>query len=63
MILGDGDPDGAQQLFTRLRSYLRESNPERADHLLNVVAAVVVPKGKPFSTAEEFVQYVLDEGQ
>lgn len=63
VILGDGDPDGAQQLFTRLRSYLRESNPERADHLLNVVAAVVVPNGKPFSTAEEFAQYVLDEGQ
>ncbi len=62
VILGSGDTDGAQQLFSRLRTQLRQSFPNRADHLLNVVAAVVVPNGRPFTEAEDFIHYVLDEG-
>lgn len=61
IILGEGDTEDAQRLFSRLRARLQEAVPERADHLMNVVAAVVVPDGKPFTTAEEFVHYVLDE--
>lgn len=61
VILGEGDSRQAQELFSRLRNRLRDADPHRADHLLNAVSAVVVPDGQPFSTAEEFVAYVLDE--
>ena len=61
VILGDGKSDEAQNLFASVKNRLRETAPDKADHLLNVVAAVVVPDGKPFTTAEEFVRYVLDE--
>jgi archaellum biogenesis ATPase FlaH len=62
VILGDGKSDEAQNLFASVKNRLRETAPDKADHLLNVVAAVVVPDGKPFTTAKEFVRYVLDEG-
>ncbi len=63
VILGDGDSDAAQGLFANLRSRLRDTVPDRADHLMNAVAAVVVPNGQPFNTAEEFVSYVLESGE
>ncbi len=53
VILGDGKSDEAQDLFASVKNRLRETAPDKADHLLNVVAAVIVPDGKPFTTAEE----------
>lgn len=59
--LADSQPDEAQDFFARLRSTLEAEAPQRADQLLHAVSAIVVPDGRPFPTAAEFLSYALDE--
>ncbi len=61
VLLGEGSSEDAQGLFARLKARLRISIPDRADHLMNAVSAVVVVNGKPFGTADEFLRYVLED--
>lgn len=61
VLLAESGPDAAQQFFTRLKDRLREEAPHQADHLLHSVSAIVVPGGRPFQNAEEFLTYAMDE--
>lgn len=61
VYLGDSRPEEAQSFFTRLKDRLRQQSPTQADHLLHSVSAIVVPDGRPFQNAEEFLSYALDE--
>ncbi len=61
VLIADSRPEEAQDFFARLKSRLREEAPKQADHLLHSVSAIVVPDGRPFQNAEEFLTYALDE--
>lgn len=61
VLLGESRSDEAQDFFTRLKNRLRDDAPQQADYLLHSVSAIVVPDGRPFQTAEEFLVYALDE--
>ncbi|RMF64906.1 MAG: hypothetical protein D6746_01055 [Bacteroidetes bacterium] len=61
VLLGNSRPEEAQYFFSRLKNRLRQEAPEQADHLLHAVSAIVVPDGRPFRTADEFLTYALDE--
>jgi len=61
VLIADSRPEGAQRFFARLKNRLREEAPHQADHLLHSVSAIVVPDGRPFQNAEEFLTYALDE--
>jgi len=62
VLLADSRPEDAQDFFSRLKERLRAESPRQADHLLHSVSAIVVPDGRPFQTADEFLAYALDEG-
>lgn len=62
VLLAESRPEEAQHFFTRLKNKLREDAPQQAEHLLHSVSAIVVPDGRPFQSAEEFLTYALDEG-
>jgi archaellum biogenesis ATPase FlaH len=61
VLLGNSRSEQAQRFFARLKDRLRKESPVQADHLLHAVSAIVVPDGTPFDTAEEFLNYALDE--
>ena len=61
VLLSDSRPEDAQKFFARLKERLRAESPQQADHLLHSVSAIVVPDGRPFQTADEFLEYALDE--
>ncbi|NQV71990.1 hypothetical protein HQ496_02620 [bacterium] len=61
VYLADSRPEEAQSFFTRLKDRLRQESPTQADHLLHSVSAIVVPDGRPFQNASEFLTYALDE--
>lgn len=61
VLLGNSRAEEAQSFFARLKDRLREESPQQADHLLHSVSAIVVPDGKPFKTASEFLSYALDQ--
>lgn len=61
VLLADSRPEEAQGFFARLKNRLRVDAPAQADHLLHAVSAIVVPDGRPFQGAEEFLSYALDE--
>ena len=61
VLLADSRPEEAQRFFARLKNRLRDEAPQQADHLLHSVSAIVVPDGRPFQNAEEFLTYALDE--
>ena len=61
VYLDDSRPEEAQSFFTRLKDRLRRESPMQADHLLHSVSAIVVPDGRPFQSAGEFLNYALDE--
>ncbi len=61
VLLADSRPEAAQQFFAQLKNRLRDEAPQQADHLLHSVSAIVVPDGRPFQNAEEFLTYALDE--
>lgn len=61
VLLANTRPDEAQRFFARLKNRLREEAPQQADQLLHSVSAIVVPDGRPFQNAEEFLSYALDE--
>ena len=60
VCLDKSSASGAQDFFARLKTNLRKESPQRADHLLHSVAAIVVPDGSPFQSAAKFLQYALD---
>lgn len=51
-------PEAAQATFRALKGALREAHPE-AEAALATVSAIVVPNGQPFSTAADFLAYVM----
>ena len=61
IYLGDSRAEEAQSFFARLKDRLRAESPVQADHLLHSVSAIVVPDGRPFQNAGEFLTYALDE--
>ena len=61
VLLADSRPEEAQGFFARLKNRLRVDAPGQADHLLHAVSAIVVPDGRPFQSADEFLSYALDE--
>ena len=61
VLLGDSRAEEAQSFFARLKDRLRVESPQQADHLLHSVSAIVVPDGRPFKSASEFLTYALDE--
>lgn len=61
VFLGDSRAEEAQSFFARLKDRLRVESPLQADHLLHSVSAIVVPDGRPFKNASEFLSYALDE--
>lgn len=61
VFLGNSRPEEAQSFFARLKDRLRIESPLQADHLLHSVSAIVVPEGRPFKTATEFLNYAFDE--
>ncbi len=61
VFLGESRPEEAQSFFARLKERLRQDSPQQADHLLHSVSAIVVPDGRPFQSAEEFLSYALDQ--
>jgi KaiC/GvpD/RAD55 family RecA-like ATPase len=61
VLLGNSRAEEAQSFFARLKDRLRQESPQQADHLLHSVSAIVVPDGKPFKTASEFLSYALDQ--
>jgi KaiC/GvpD/RAD55 family RecA-like ATPase len=60
-LLPDSRPEEAQVFFNKLKERLKQEAPQQADHLLHSVSAIVVPDGRPFNSAEEFLAYALDE--
>ncbi|MEZ4696295.1 MAG: ATPase domain-containing protein [Rhodothermales bacterium] len=60
LLFPGSNADDSQEFFSRVRSRLREDAPQQAAHLLNLVSAIVVPNGNPFSSADAFLNYVLD---
>lgn len=61
VLLADSKPEEAQGFFARLKNRLRADAPQQADHLLHAVSAIVVPDGRPFQSADEFLSYAMDE--
>ena len=61
VLLGQSRAEEAQSFFARLKDRLRVESPQQADHLLHSVSAIVVPDGRPFKSASEFLSYALDE--
>jgi hypothetical protein len=61
VLLSDSRPEEAQHFFSRLKVRLREEAPHHSDDLLNSVSAIVVPDGRPFPGAEQFLTYAMDE--
>lgn len=61
VMLADTDAEGSRPFFAELRRRLREEAPHQADHLLQSVSAIVVPNGRPFQNAEEFLSYALGD--
>ncbi len=62
IFLADARPEEQHAFFTRFKARLREQVPQQAEGLIQAVSAFVVPDGQPFSTAEDFLRYVLDGG-
>jgi KaiC/GvpD/RAD55 family RecA-like ATPase len=61
VLLAESKPEEAQGFFARLKNRLRADAPQQADHLLHAVSAIVVPDGRPFQSADEFLTYAMDE--
>ncbi len=61
VMLAESGADASPPFFGRLKQRLREEAPRQADALMQSVSAIVVPNGRPFRTAEEFLTYAMDE--
>lgn len=61
VLLAESKPEEAQGFFARLKNRLRADAPKQADYLLHAVSAIVVPDGRPFQSADEFLTYAMDE--
>lgn len=59
VYLDDSVEKDARVFFGRLKSNLQRESPQRADHLLHSVAAIIAPNGTPFESAAEFFDYAI----
>lgn len=59
LLLPGRGADAAHVVFRAVKDHLRASTSE-ADHLLQTAAAVVVPDGRPYPNATEFLVHVFD---
>ncbi len=60
VLLQETPADVAQTFFSGLRDRLSIVSPKQSDGLLQSVSAIVVPEGRPFKGASEFLAYALD---
>ena len=60
VLLQETPADVAQTFFSGLRDRLSIVSPKQSDGLLQSVSAIVVPDGRPFKGASEFLAYALD---
>lgn len=60
LIMPESSADQAQELFADVKARLRSNGLPGAESVLRKVSAIVVPNGNPFSSADEFLTYVLD---
>ena len=51
----------AQLLFATLKMFLHAAATSEADHILQAVSALVVPDGRPFPNATEFLLHAFDK--
>lgn len=61
VVLNDTRSEDQQPFFAALKQRLRDQVPQQAETLLQAVSAFVVPDGQPFSSANDFLRYVLDQ--
>jgi hypothetical protein len=61
LLFEDSPEDKAQEFFVALKDRLESEAPHMADHLLHSASAIVVPNGRPFRDADEFLSYALTE--
>ena len=60
VILRTSPKKDAQNFFSELMDKLRAEAPQQAEQMLRSVSAIVVPDGKPFKNAQEFLAYAMD---
>lgn len=60
VLIPDGQPPDDQRFFARLQKHLTAETPAQATYLMNTVSAIVLPNGRPFTTAEAFMAYAVD---
>lgn len=60
VILRTSPKKDAQNFFSELMEKLRAEAPQQAEQMLRSVSAIVVPDGKPFKNAQEFLAYAMD---
>lgn len=60
LLLPNSNADDSQHFFAKVKERLRREAPVQANHLLQLVSAIVVPNGNPFEDADRFLSYVLD---
>lgn len=61
MVLMPGaGADAGQSLFTSLQAHLRTALGPEADPVLGAVAAVTVPDGQPFASAQDLMAYAFE---
>ena len=58
LVPGAGE-EASQDVFAHLKERLTLIAPDQAETLMKSVAAIVVPDGEPFSSAEEFLDYTF----
>lgn len=61
VVLSDHHADAAQRFFARLRIRLRDAADHEAEMYLHAITAIVVPNGRGFQNAVEFLAVALDE--
>ncbi|OZC01898.1 RAD55 family ATPase [Rubricoccus marinus] len=60
LVLPGADASGAQQIFATLQQHLQKHLGQQAEATLQAVAAITVPDGQPFGSAEELWNYAVE---
>ena len=61
VLLAAGHSPDARRFYARLKLRLLEALPDEAEHYLHAIAAITLPNGAPFETAEDFLTVALEE--
>jgi hypothetical protein len=59
LVLPGATPDAASGVFVTLQQHLQGAIGPMAESTLRAVAAITVPDGQPFSTAQELWEYAV----